>query len=262
MRPRTRSALTALAGALVAAAVLGAPTAAHAEPGGAAAAVEAHYPAPEPAVRVSSGTVNTGGAVRLAGKRFLPGEPISIRVKYRITRHSGGFDGPFPAWVSGDRRANDHGKFQAKVRLSSPGYATIKVTGKKTGLSVSVTVRVLAWRGQYDFGGDDFFAGTPLGNPVRDHGGHHDNYDDGDRPAGFFGPFFGGWSPFRLSANETTLADAGTAGTSDATGSTDGANQAAETGTNGAHGADLVASLLGITALIGSGFILRRRRVS
>lgn len=259
MRPRTRSALTALAGALVAAAVLGAPTAAHAEPGGAAAAA-ANYPAPEPAVRVSSGSVSTGGAVRIAGKRFLPGEPISIRVKYRITRHSGGFDGPFPARVSGDRRADDDGRFSAKVRLTSPGYATIKVTGKKSGQSASVTVRVLAWRGTYDFGGDDFFAGTPLGNGVRNHGGHDDHWDGGDRPAGFYGPFFGGWSPFRLSANETSLAHGGTSGTA---GTSDGAdNQAAGTGTSGAHGADLVASLLGITALIGSGLILRRRRVS
>jgi hypothetical protein len=246
MRPRTRSALTALAGALVAAAVLGAPTAAHAEPGGAAAAA-ANYPAPEPAVRVSSASVSTGGAVRIVGKRFLPGEPISIRVKYRITRHSGGFDSPFPAQVSGDRRTDDDGKFHAKVRLTSPGYATIKVTGKKSGQSASVTVRVLAWRGTYSFGGDDFFAGTPLGNGVRDDRGHGDRWDGGDRPAGFYGPFFGGWSPFKLSAEETTLS---------------AADLAAETPANGAHGADLVASLLGITALIGSGFILRRRRVS
>jgi hypothetical protein len=255
MRPRTRSALTALAGALVAAAVLGAPTAAHAEPEGAAAAA-ANYPAPEPALRVSSASVSTGSAVRIAGKRFLPGEPISIRVKYRITRHSGGFDGPFPASVSGDRRTDDDGKFHAKVRLTSPGYATIKVTGKRSGQSASVTVRVLAWRGSYSFGGDDFFAGTPLGNGVRNHGGHgghDDHWDGGDRPAGFYGPFFGGWSPFRLSANETSL---------DATQAGAGTDLAAETQTNGAHGADLVSGLLGITALIGSGFILRRRRVS
>jgi hypothetical protein len=197
---------------------------------------------------VSSGSVSTGGAVRIAGKRFLPGEPISIRVKYRITRHSGGFDSPFPASVSGDRRADDDGKFHAKVRLTSPGYATIKVTGKKSGQSASVTVRVLAWHGSYSFGGDDFFAGTPLGNDVRDDRDHGDRWDGGDRPAGFYGPFFGGWSPFKLSANETSL---------DAT-----QVSAGETQQNGAHGADLVASLLGITALIGSGLILRRRRVS
>ena len=254
MRPRTRSALTALAGALVAAAVLGAPTAAHAEPGGAAAAA-ANYPAPEPAIRVSSATVSTGGAVRIAGKRFLPGEPISIRVKYRITRHSGGFDSPFPPRVSGDRRADESGKFSAKVRLTSPGYATIKVTGKKSGQSASATVRVLAWRGSYSFGGDDFFAGTPLGNGVRNDGGHDGRWDGGDRPAGFYGPFFGGWSPFRLSANETAALDGAgaTAG---------GADLAAQDRTNTAHGADLVAGLLGLTALFGSGFILRRRRVS
>jgi hypothetical protein len=228
--------------------VLGAPTAAHAEPGEAAAAA-ANYPPSEPAVRVSSASVSTGGAVRIVGKRFLPGEPISIRVKYRITRHSGGFDGPFPAQVTGDRRTDDDGRFAAKVRLTSPGYATIKVTGKKSGQSATVTVRVLAWRGSYSFGGDDFFAGTPLGNGVRDNGGHDKgHWDGGDRPAGFYGPFFGGWSPFKLSANETSLA-----GTDDL---------AAGSQTNGAHGADMVASLLGLTALIGSGFVLRRRRVS
>ncbi|GAA3231986.1 hypothetical protein GCM10010532_067750 [Dactylosporangium siamense] len=201
---------------------------------------------------MSSGSVSTGGAVRIVGKRFLPGEPISIRVKYRITRHSGGFDSPFPASVSGDRRAGDDGKFSAKVRLTSPGYATIKVTGKKSGQSASVTVRVLAWRGSYDFGGDDFFAGTPLGNGVRkdNHG-----WDGGDRPAGFYGPFFGGWSPFKLSANETSLAGATSTEATDLAADTD-------TSTGTAHGADMVASLLGITALIGSGFILRRRRVS
>lgn len=210
---------------------------------------------------MSSATVSTGGAVRIAGKRFLPGEPIAIRVKYRITRHSGGFDSPFPPRVSGDRRADDDGRFSAKVRLTSPGYATITVTGKKSGQSASVTVRVLAWRGTYSFGGDDFFAGTPLGDGVRHDGGSNghnsgqdDRWDGGDRPAGFYGPFFGGWSPFRLSANETAL-------TGDLSG-TRGDNLAAGEQTNTAHGADLVAGLLGLTALIGSGLVMRRRRVS
>ena len=153
-----------------------------------------------------------------------------------------------------DSRADDGGKFSAKVRLTSPGYATIKVTGKKSGQSASVTVRVLAWRGSYSFGGDDFFAGTPLGNGASSNGGH-DHWDGGDRPAGFYGPFFGGWSPFRLSANETSLTDATAAEAGDLAAGTG-------TGTNGAHGADVVASLLGLTALIGSGFVLRRRRVS
>ncbi|MDG6100822.1 hypothetical protein Daura_02205 [Dactylosporangium aurantiacum] len=201
---------------------------------------------------MSSASVSTGGAVRIAGKRFLPGEPISIRVKYRITRHSGGFDSPFPARVSGDRRADEDGRFSAKVRLTSPGYATIKVTGKKSGQSASVTVRVLAWRGSYSFGGDDFFAGTPLGDGVRDNGGHH-RWDGGDRPAGFYGPFFGGWSPFRLSGNETSLNDTAGAGSD---------NLAAQGQPDPVHGADLVAGLLGLTALVGSGLMLRRRRVS
>ncbi|GGM85896.1 hypothetical protein ACFFX1_33695 [Dactylosporangium sucinum] len=244
MRARTASALTAAAGAIVAAAVLGAPTAAQAEPeghhpGGAAAqnaAQNAAYPAPDPAIRVSSASIAPGDAVRLSGRRFLPGEPISISVKYRITPNSGTYDNPWGVSIKGDRRADDNGKFSAKVRLSLPGYARIRVTGKKSGESAAVTVRVLAWRG-YSFGGDDFFAGTPLGNPAR-YDGH-----DADRPARFFGPFWGGWSPLRLSASESGLV----AG-------------AAETQQHKTYGAEAVAGLLGLTALVGSTLLTRRRR--
>ncbi|MFF5230798.1 hypothetical protein [Dactylosporangium sp. NPDC000521] len=211
---------------------------------------------------MSSASVSTGGVVCIAGKRFLPGEPISINVKYRITRHSGGFDGPFPARVSGDRRTDDDGKFEANVRLTSPGYATIKVTGKKSKQTATVTVRVLAWRGNYSFGGDDFFAGTPLGNGVRNNGGG-DKWDGGDRPAGFFGPFFGGWSPFRLSANETSLTDASDASDASAASTSSSTDLAGgTTKTHDAQGADLLAGLLGLTALAGSGFVMRRRRTS
>ncbi|WP_238007267.1 hypothetical protein KZZ52_02625 [Dactylosporangium sp. AC04546] len=242
MRARTASALTAVAGAIVAAAVLGAPTAAQAEEEGhhpaGATAMNAAYPAPEPAIRVSSASIQTGDAVRLSGRRFLPGEPISISVKYRITPNSGTYDNPWGVSVKGDRRADDKGKFSAKVRLSLPGYARIRVTGKKSGESAAVTVRVLAWR-SYTFGGDDFFAGTPLGSPVR-----HDDHD-ADRPARFFGPFWGGWSPFRLSASESGLV-AGAA-----------AEHRQEHRT---YGADVVAGLLGLAALAGSALVTRRRR--
>lgn len=220
MRPRTTSALTAFAGAIVAAGVLGAPTTAQAAP------EATNYPAPPPVVTVGSASVSTGDAVRIAGRSFAAGEPIAISVRYRITLHSAGFNSPFRPRVSGDRTADDDGTFKARVRLTSPGYATIKATGQRSHQSASVTVRVLAWRGVTTFGGDDFFAGTPLGAP-------------GSQPARNFGPF-------KLSGNETTTTMASGASGADAR----------------TYGADVVTGLLGLTALIGSGLMLRRRRTS
>jgi hypothetical protein len=227
MRARRTTALTSLAGlagAFVAAAVLGAPTNAQAAP-------EAAYPAPAPAIRVSAASVTMGDAVRLQGRSFIAGEPISIRVQYRITPSSGGYDNPWGVSVNGDRRADDQGRFSARIRLGTPGYAIIKVTGKKSHKTLKVAVRVQAWQNPWP---DDIFDGTPLGtNPVHRH------WDGGDRPAGFFGPFRSGWSPFRLSANEVEAAPA----------------RGPEHRT---YGADLIPALLGLTALAGSGLITVR----
>ncbi|MGI5246791.1 hypothetical protein [Dactylosporangium sp. CA-139066] len=237
MRARRKTALTSLAGlagAFVAAAVLGAPTNAQAAP-------EAAYPAPAPAIRVSAASVTMGDAVRLQGRGFIAGEPISIRVQYRITRNSGGYDNPWGVNVNGDRRTDDQGRFSARVRLGMPGYAIIKVTGKKSHKTLSVAVRVQAWKNPWP---DDIFDGTPLGSsPVRGH------WDGGDRPAGFFGPFRSGWSPYRLSANEVQAG-------------TEVAAPAPRQQQHRTYGADLVPALLGLTALAGSGLITYRRRQS
>ncbi|MER7007982.1 hypothetical protein ABT297_33740 [Dactylosporangium sp. NPDC000555] len=238
MRARKRTALTSLAGlagAVVAAAVLGAPTSAQAAPEGA-------YPAPAPAIRVSAGSITTGEAVRLQGRGFIAGESIQIRVQYRITRDSGGYDNPWGVNVKGDRRADGQGRFSARVRLGMPGYAIIKVTGAQSHKTLSVAVRVQAWRNPWP---DDIFAGTPLGSsPVRGH------WDGGDRPVGFFGPFRNGWSPFHLVSNELPAGE-GQAGT-------EVAAPAARHEEHRTYGADLVVGLLGLTALIGSGLITRR----
>ncbi|WP_432834231.1 hypothetical protein [Dactylosporangium sp. CA-092794] len=230
MRSRTRTALTTfagLAGAAVAAAVLGAPTVAQAAP-------EAAYPAPAPAIRVSAASISVGDAVRLQGRSFVAGEPIAIRVQYRITRNSGGFDNPWGVSVNGDRRADDQGRFSARIRLSMPGYAIIKVTGKQSHKTLTAAVRVQAWRNPWP---DDIFDGTPLGSsPVR--AGH---WDGGDRPVGFFGPFRSGWSPFRLQANEV-------------------AAPAAKDDGPRTYGAELLPGLLGLTALVGSTVLAYRRR--
>jgi hypothetical protein len=233
MRARTRtslSTLAGLAGAVVAAAVLGAPTSAQAAP-------EAAYPAPAPVIRVSAGSISTGDAVRLSGRSFIAGEPISIRVQYRNDRD------PWGVRINGDRRADDEGRFSARVRLGAPGYAIIKVTGKQSHKTLKVAVRVRA-DGHYSYDGNngflgDIFDGTPLGdNRVRGH------WDGHDRPVGFYGPFRSGWSPFRLSANETTVVAA----------------PMTHTESNRTYGADLIPGILGLTALVGSGWISFRRR--
>jgi hypothetical protein len=255
MRARTTSALSVLAGAIVAAAVLGAPTTAQAAP-------EAAYPAPAPAIRVSAASITTGGAVRLSGRSFLAGEPISIDIQYRITRNSGGYDNPWGVRVSGDRRADGEGRFSARIRLGTPGYAIIKVTGKKSHKTLKVAVRVQAWRNVWP---DDIFDGTPLGSGPSHgdrHGGGGDRHGGGgDRPVGYFGPFRSGWSPFRLSADETDTATTAVALSDSAAGAV--VAGAVVRHEPGSYGADLVPGLLGLAALVGSAVVGRRfRRIS
>ncbi|WP_344615448.1 hypothetical protein [Dactylosporangium salmoneum] len=231
MRARTRTALSSLAGlagAAVAAAVLGAPTNAQAAP-------EAAYPAPAPVIRVSAASVTTGQAVRLSGRGFIAGESIAINVQYRVTRNSGGFDNPWGVNVNGDRRADAQGRFSARVRLGMPGYAIIKVTGKESHKTLKVAVRVQPWNNPW---GDDFFAGTPLGAPASDRG----HWDGHNRPAGFFGPFRNGWSPYKLSANETDTV----------------ATPVEHRQDHLTYGADLIPGILGLTALVGSALVTRR----
>ncbi|GAA3448800.1 hypothetical protein [Dactylosporangium matsuzakiense] len=231
MRARTRtslSTLAGLAGAVVAAAVLGAPTSAQAAP-------EAAYPAPAPQIRVSAASIQAGDAVRLQGRGFMDGEPVDIAVKYRNSDTYG-------VRITGDRRADDRGRFSARVRLNAAGYAVIRVIGKESHKTLKVAVRVKDGHMQYNWGNgwggwpDDIFDGTPLAS------NHHHHWDGHDRPVGFYGPFRAGWSPFRLQANETTTTAAPEHKT---------------------YGADLIPGILGLTALAGSGWIsFRRRRTS
>jgi hypothetical protein len=235
MRARTRTSLSTLAGiagTVVAAAVLGAPTSAQAAP-------EATYPAPAPAIRVSAASISAGDAVRLQGRGFVAGEPIGINVQYRHDDASG-------VCINGDRRADDQGRFSARIQLNKSGVAVIRVTGKQSHKTLRATVRVVGGRQTWtwdgggwpnDLFGGDIFDGTPLENPARGH------WDGHDRPVGFYGPFRSGWSPFRLSANETTTV--------------------AAPEQHRTYGADLIPAILGLTALAGSGWIsLRRRRTS
>src|SRR6185437_13690321 len=108
-------------------------------------------PAPKPTLMVNAASVTTGRSVRIAGAGFRKGEPVVIVVRYRITLHSPAFP---PAWGQGGvTRANAQGKVMSRVSLNYPGYATISVKGLKSHKTASVTVRVLAWRNPWAWGG-------------------------------------------------------------------------------------------------------------
>ena len=119
--------------------------------GGAGGAAGGAYPAPKPTLMVNAASVTTGRAVRIAGSGFRKGEPVVIVVRYRITLHSPAFP---PAWGQGGvTRANAQGKVMSRVSLNYPGYATISVKGLKSHKTASVTVKVLAWRNPWAWGG-------------------------------------------------------------------------------------------------------------
>jgi hypothetical protein len=119
--------------------------------GGAGGVAGGAYPAPKPTLTVNAASVTTGRAVRISGSGFRKGEPVAIVVRYRITLRSAAFP---PAWGQGGiARANDQGKVMSRVSLNYPGYATITVKGLKSHKTASVTVRVLAWRNPWAWGG-------------------------------------------------------------------------------------------------------------
>jgi hypothetical protein len=119
--------------------------------GGAGSAAGGAYPAPKPTLTVNAASVTTGRAVRITGSGFRKGEPVAIVVRYRITLRSPAFP---PAWGQGGiTRANAQGKVKSRVSLNYPGYATITVKGLRSHKTASVTVRVLAWRNPWSWGG-------------------------------------------------------------------------------------------------------------
>jgi hypothetical protein len=175
---------------------------------------------------VNAASVTTGRAVRIAGAGFRKGEPVVIVVRYRITLHSPAFP---PAWGQGGvTRANAQGKVMSRVSLNYPGYATITVKGLKSHKTASVTVRVLAWRNPWAWGG--------------------------------FGGFFqqGGFAASSSSGKYSMASMRLAANTAGYTAGNTVDNQS--TG-DGAAGAQLLAGLLGVVGLLGSAvFALRRRR--
>jgi hypothetical protein len=181
MRAHRTVALLLAAGAMMvvgAGAALVSPGVAAAAPGygnghGGGAAAGGAYPAPKPVLMVNAHSVTTGGTVRVRGAGFAKGEPVVVTIRYRITLGSAAFHPPFGG--GGYDRANRQGKVMGRVSLRYPGYATITIKGLKSHKRASVTVRVLAWRGQWGgffrmggMTGDSFLGGlsTSVGVPA------------------------------------------------------------------------------------------------
>lgn len=96
---------------------------------GAQPAMAQPYPAPEPMLLVSAGTVTAGDDVQLTGRDYDPKEVVAIDVADR--RY-------------GQVSADAEGQFTTAVRLTVVGTMEITATGKSSGRVASVTVTVLA----------------------------------------------------------------------------------------------------------------------
>jgi hypothetical protein len=88
--------------------------------------------------------VTLGQGVRARGMGFASRELVSVRIRTRTTLGPTGH-GPTITQGTGPARTDNKGRFQDRVNLSLPGYATITFTGMKSHKSASVTVRVLRW---------------------------------------------------------------------------------------------------------------------
>lgn len=200
--------------------------------GGVGGAAGGAYPAPKPTLTVNAASVTTGRTVRIAGSGFRKGEPVVVVVRYRITLRSAAFP---PAWGQGGiTRANAQGKVMSRVSLNYPGYATISVKGLKSHKTASVTVRVLAWRNPWAWGG---FGGFFQQHEFFQQGGFT---TDSAKPAGSAA------ITMKLAENSVNSAR----------------NTVDDQSTSGsAASAQLLAGLLGVVGLFGSAvFALRRRR--
>lgn len=128
-------------------------------------AVAVPYPAPPSSVTVSQSTVTVGGVVVFAATGgFIPGESIAIDVRYasgntaarrqdtseqQDTSDVGSPMGQVVGIALPTRQdqtvtANADGGFSATVRLARIGIAVLTATGMESGVSVSLTVTVLA----------------------------------------------------------------------------------------------------------------------
>ncbi|HEV2087210.1 MAG TPA: hypothetical protein VGR21_02745 [Cryptosporangiaceae bacterium] len=104
-------------------------------------ALAVDYPAPSPSLTVSEGTVVVGESVTVSGTGFGSGDTVAIDLTY--VNGGGGGGGGVPAAVVTVVRASPDGTFSTAVRFGQVGLARITATGSPSGLSASVTVRVL-----------------------------------------------------------------------------------------------------------------------
>lgn len=119
----------------------------------AAVAAPSVYPPGPPAVTVSASTVVVGNTVILNGTNFGANDNVSIDVTYTggsvgmPAAHNGQLVTAslmVPKAVVGHVTADANGAFQTRVQLDRVGTAVITATGSPSGVSASVTVRVLA----------------------------------------------------------------------------------------------------------------------
>ena len=160
------------------AAIVMAPSAAHAEP----------YPAEPPPAEVSDGTVEPGGTITFSGSGMLPYETVSIDVGYSSSDNPAAFSqrsaGTFtPAAMTLaaaaviTTKADGDGNFSVQVPLTRVGTATIKAVGLTSGVTVETTVEVVSDDGDTGGGGGD--DGNGGGDDGTDDGGNGGNGGNG-----------------------------------------------------------------------------------
>jgi len=105
------------------------------------------YPPPAAVVTVNTGTIIVGDSAIITGNNFGPGETIDIVPTFQGTAIGQlgrsarrGFIKAAPAVVTGD----GNGHFSVSVQLDQVGRYVISATGRATGRTGSVTVRVLS----------------------------------------------------------------------------------------------------------------------
>lgn len=244
MRAQRTVALLVGAAAMIAAvagAALIGPSAASAAPEAAAA-----YPAQPPSATVNASSVTPGRSVRVAGMGFGTNEPVLVDVVYRIFPGTPALQPPFQTPGSGVSRADGNGDVHARVALTFPGYATITLKGLRSHKTARVTVRVVAWGGNWSA---YFRPGTfngPYGGGALGVGAFGGAFGFGDGfPFGGGSPFGAGPISYRTTT-ELTLAS----------------HQ--QQAPNTPAGAELIAGMLGLVGLAGSALVTVRaaRRVT
>ncbi|MFC8302311.1 peptidase [Specibacter sp. NPDC057265] len=141
-----------------------------------AAQAAPEYPATQPSVTVSDGTVTPGEAVIFSGTGFLPGEIIDVTVE-QTSVVAGGAIGSLGGGVSMSKpmiikavaplsfttEAAADGSFSVPVTLNATGTYTLTATGRESKVTVTQVVKVVNADGSAVVGTDVAGSGTDGG---------------------------------------------------------------------------------------------------